>query len=135
MPIKPIRSEQDYDNARARIDEIWDSTPGTPESDELDILAILVEAYEEEHHPIDPPDPVEAILFRMDQMGWTRKDLEPFIGRRGRVSEVLGRKRPLTLKMIRNISENMGISADILIGEYDLEPGSGSMDDHNRIGS
>jgi len=92
MDVKPIRTEQDYDDALARIEEIWDAEPGTPESDELDVLSILVEAYEEEHHPIDPPDPIEAIKFRMEQTRLTRKDLEPFIGHRGQAAEVLNRK-------------------------------------------
>ena len=123
MDIRPIRTEQDYDTALARIEEIWDAEPGTQESDELDLLSILVEAYEEEHHPIDPPDPIEAIKFRMEQMGLTRKDLEPFIGHRGRVAEVLNRKRGLSIDMIRNLSEGLGIPADVLIEKYPLQPG------------
>jgi HTH-type transcriptional regulator/antitoxin HigA len=121
MDVKPIRTEQDYNDALARIEEIWDAEPGTPESDELDVLSILVEAYEEEHHPIDPPDPIEAIKFRMEQMGLTRKDLEPFIGHRGRVAEVLNRKRGLSIEMIRNLSEGLGIPADVLIESYPLQ--------------
>lgn len=121
MHIEPVRTEEDYDAALARIEEIWDAGPGTPESDELDILAILVEAYEREHHPIDPPDPIEAIKFRMDQMGLTRKDLEPFIGHRGRVAEVLNRRRGLSLDMIRNLSEGLGIPAEVLIERYPLQ--------------
>jgi HTH-type transcriptional regulator/antitoxin HigA len=121
MDVKPIRTEQDCNDALARIEEIWDAEPGTPESDELDVLSILVEAYEEEHHPIDPPDPIEAIKFRMEQMGLTRKDLEPFIGHRGRVAEVLNRKRGLSIEMIRNLSEGLGIPADVLIESYPLQ--------------
>jgi len=121
MDIRPIRTEEDYDTALARIEEIWDAEPGTQESDELDLLSILVEAYEEEHHPIDPPDPIEAIKFRMEQMGLTRKDLEPFIGHRGRVAEVLNRKRGLSIDMIRNLSEGLGIPADVLIEKYPLQ--------------
>ncbi len=122
MDIEPVRTEEDYNAALARIEEIWDAVPGTPESDELDILAILVEAYEREHHPIDPPDPIEAIKFRMDQMGLTRKDLEPFIGHRGRVAEVLNRRRRLSLDMVRNLSEGLGIPAEVLIERYPLRP-------------
>lgn len=123
MDVKPIRTEKDYNTALARIEEIWNAEPGTQESDELDVLAILVEAYEEEYYPIDPPDPIEAIKFRMEQMGLTRKDLEPFIGHRGRVAEVLNRKRGLSLDMIRNLSEGLGIPADVLIEKYPLQPG------------
>lgn len=123
MDIRPIRTEEDYDTALARIEEIWDAEPGTQESDELDLLSILVEAYEEEHHPIDPPDPIEAIKFRMEQMGLTRKDLEPFIGHRGRVAEVLNRRRGLSIDMIRNLSEGLGIPADVLIEKYPLQSG------------
>jgi len=122
MDIEPIRTEADYDAALTRIEEIWDVEPETPESDELDILATLVEAYEREHHPIDPPDPIEAIKFRMDQMGLTRKDLEPFIGHRGRVAEVLNRRRGLSLDMIRKLSEGLGIPAEVLIERYPLQP-------------
>jgi HTH-type transcriptional regulator / antitoxin HigA len=121
MDIKPIRTEADYEAVLARIEEIWDAETGTPESDELDVLAILVEDYEERHHPIPPPDPIEAIKFRMKQMGLNRKDLEPYIGTRGRVSEVLNRKRSLSIDMIRNLSEGLGISADVLVAQYELE--------------
>lgn len=121
MDVKPIRTEEDYDAALARIEEIWNAEPGTPESDELDVLSILVEDYEEKHHPIDPPDPIEAIRFRMEQMGLTRKDLEPFIGHRGRVAEVLNRKRPLSIGMIRKLSAGLGISSDVLVAKYSLE--------------
>lgn len=121
MDVRPIRTEDDYDAALARIEEIWDAEAGTPESDELDVLSVLVEAYEEEHHPIDPPDPIEAIKFRMEQMGLSRKDLEPFIGHRGRVAEVLNRKRGLSLDMIRNLTEGLGISTEVLVAKYDLE--------------
>jgi HTH-type transcriptional regulator/antitoxin HigA len=115
MEIKPIRTEEEYRSALARLGEVWDAEPGTPESDELDVLSVLVEAYEDEHYPMDPPDPIEAIKFRMDQMGLTRKDLEPYIGSRGRVSEVLARKRRLSLDMIRNLNEKLGIPAEVLI--------------------
>jgi HTH-type transcriptional regulator/antitoxin HigA len=121
MDITPIRSEADYESALERIEEIWDAESGTPESDELDVLSILVEDYEEKHYPIPPPDPIEAIKFRMEQMGMTRKDLEPYLGSRGRVAEVLNRKRGLSIEMIRNLSQGLGISADVLVGQYPLE--------------
>lgn len=123
MEIKPIRTEQEYRTALARLGEIWDAEPGTPESDELDVLSVLVEAYEDEHYPMDPPDPIEAIKFRMEQMGLSRKDLEPYIGSRSRVSEVLTRKRRLSLDMIRNLNEKLGIPAEVLIARYSLESG------------
>src|SRR6516165_2197557 len=99
--IKPIRSEADYEAAVADIERVWGARSGTPEGDRLDVMATLIDAYENEHHPIDPPDPIEAIKFRMEQQGLTRKDLEGIIGTRTRVSEVLGRKRGLSISMIR----------------------------------
>lgn len=120
MDVKPIRTEEDYEAALARIEQIWDAEAGTVESDELDILSILVEAYEEEHHPVDPPDPIEAIKFRMEQMGLTRKDLERYMGSRGRVAEVLSRKRRLSIDMIRRLNEGLGVPADVLIAKYPL---------------
>ena len=121
MDIKPIRTEEECGLALKRLEEIWDAEPGTPESDELDILSVLVEAYEEEHHRIDPPDPVEAIKFRMEQMGLSIQDLEAQIGSRAEVSEVLTRKRGLSLDMIRNLNEKLGIPAEVLIAKYPLE--------------
>ncbi len=121
MDIKPIRTEKEYEIALARLEEIWDAKSGTPESDELDVLSILVEAYEEEHHRIDPPDPIEAIKFRMEQMGLSTQDLEPQIGSSTEVSEVLTRKRSLSLDMIRNLNEKLGIPAEVLIAKYPLE--------------
>ena len=115
MDIKPIKTEQDYQVALAEVERLWDAEPGSEAGDRLDILVTLIEAYEARHHAIDPPDPIEAILFRMDQQGLSRKDLERFIGRRGRVSEVLNRKRGLSLPMIRRIHETLGIPTDILI--------------------
>lgn len=115
MDIKPIKTEADYDAALREIDRLFDAEENTPEDDRLDVLITLVEAYEEEHYPVPPPDPIEAIKFRLDQQGLTRKDLEPLIGRRGRVAEVLNRKRPLTLPMIRRLNAALKIPADILI--------------------
>lgn len=116
IPIHPIRNEKDYDRAVARIGHLISAAPDTPEGDELNVLATLVDAYEAKHYLMDAPDPVVAIQFRMEQQGLTRKDLEPMIGSRARVSEVLNRKRSLTLEMVRRIVSGLGISADALIG-------------------
>lgn len=116
MDIKPIKNEADYDAALAHIEMLMDAEIDTPEGDELDVLVTLVEAYEAKHHPIDPPDPVEAILFRMEQGGLDRKALEPYIGRSGRVSEVLNRKRPLSIDMIRRLWKGLHIPLESLIG-------------------
>ena len=113
--LKPIRSEKDYERALAEVEELWGAKSGTPKGDRLDILATLIEVYEAEHYPMDPPDPVEAIKFRMEQQGLTRKDLEEILGTRTRVSEVLNRKRGLSINMIRALHEKLGISAEILI--------------------
>ena len=113
--IQPIRTEDDHRAAVARIAKIIGAAAGTPEADELDVLATLVDAYETKHFPMDAPDPITAIEFRMEQQGLTRKDLEPLIGSRARVSEVLNRKRNLTLEMVRRVKFGLGISADLLI--------------------
>lgn len=115
MQVRPIRTENDHEAAIQRIGELISAAPGSPEADELDLLATLVDAYESKHYPMDAPDPIAAIEFRMEQLGLTRKDLEPLIGSRARVSEVLNRKRRLTLEMIRKLKTGLGISADILI--------------------
>ena len=113
--IKPIRTETDYDAALAEIDMLMDAEPGSPEGDRLDILVTLTEAYEAQHWRIDPPDPIEAIKLRMQQRGLTRQDLEKVLGSKSRVSEVLARKRPLTLEMIRQLHALWGIPAESLI--------------------
>lgn len=115
MSVRPIRSEADYDAALAEIEKLWGARSGTPEGDRLDVLATLVDAYEAEHVPMDPPDPIEAIRFRMEQQGLTRKDLERVLGTRTRVSEILNRKRSLSIGMIRRLHAELGISADVLI--------------------
>lgn len=115
MQIRPIRTEQDHRAAVARIEKLMSALPDTPEGDELDVLATLVDAYEAKHHAIDAPDPVTAIQFRMEQQQLSRKDLEPLIGSRARVSEILTGKRPLTLEMVRRVKGGLGISADLLI--------------------
>ncbi len=116
IPIHPIRSEKDHERAVARIGQLISAAPGTPEGDELDVLATLVDAYEAKHFVMEAPDPITAIQFRMEQQGLTRKDLEPMIGSRARVSEVLNRRRSLTLEMVRRLKSDLGISADALIG-------------------
>jgi HTH-type transcriptional regulator/antitoxin HigA len=113
--LKPIRTEDDYKAASEEIERLWGAHIGTPEGDRLDILATLIDAYESEHYPMDPPDPIEAIKFRMEQQGLTRKDLEGLLGSRTRVAEVLNRQRGLSINMIRRLHEKLGISAEILI--------------------
>ena len=119
MDIRPIRSKADYKATLKEISALMELDPklGTPQGDRLDILATLVQAYEAKHLPISSPDPVEAIKFRMKQSGLSVKDLEPMIGKSNRVYEVLNRKRPLTLAMIRRLHQNLGIPADVLIGQ------------------
>ena len=113
--LKPIRTEADYNAALAEVERLWGAKSGTPEGDRLDVLATLIEVYEEKHHPMDPPDPIEAIRFRMEQQGLTRRDLEPMIGPRNRVADVLNRKRGLSIEMIRQLHDHLGISAEVLI--------------------
>jgi HTH-type transcriptional regulator/antitoxin HigA len=121
MQIKPIRTEADYQAALDKIERLLDAKPGTSEADRLEILTTLVEAYEEKHYPIPPPDPIEAILYQMESRGLSRRDLEPYIGSRARVSEILNRKRPLTVEMIRGLHKGLGISAEVLIQPYEIQ--------------
>lgn len=120
MEIKPIKTEADHEAALAEIDALMEVENDSPEGDRLDILVTLVEAWEARHYPIDDPDPVEAIVHRMEALGLDRKDLEPLIGTRARVSEVLGRKRPLTMAMVRRLHTALDIPAETLIKPYDL---------------
>ncbi|BCH34583.1 DNA-binding protein [Mesorhizobium sp. L-8-10] len=113
--LKPIRTEADYEAALAEVERLWGAKSGTPDGDRLDVLATLMEVYEAKHYPIDPPDPIEAIKFRMEQQGLTRKDLEPIFGTRNRTSEILNRKRGLSIEMIRSLHDKLGISAEVLI--------------------
>jgi len=113
--IKPIRTKKDYEAALGEVERLWGAKSGTPHGDRLDVLATLIDAYEAVHYPMDPPDPIEAIRFRMEQQGLTRKDLEPLIGTRTRVAEVLNRRRNLSIGMIRRLHEGLGISAEVLI--------------------
>ncbi|MEM7532183.1 MAG: transcriptional regulator [Chloroflexota bacterium] len=122
MDIKPIRTEADYEEALAEIDRLWGSPYGSPEGDKLDVLATLVEAYEEKHYPIEDPDPIEAILHQLESLGLTRNDLEPYMGPLERVTEILSRKRPLSLEMIRSLQAGLGLSAEILVQPYELQP-------------
>ncbi|MES2538807.1 MAG: transcriptional regulator [Pseudomonadota bacterium] len=123
MDLKPLRTADDYDAALKAVSPFFDHEPdeGTPDADRFEILVMLIEAYEHKHYPIAPPDPIEAIKFRMEQAGLTPKDLEPMIGRTNRVYEILARRRPLTLPMIRRLHENLGIPAESLIGEITVE--------------
>ena len=113
--LKPVRTPSDYKRALAELKKLWGTQSGTAAGDRLDILATLIDVYEAEHYPMDPPDPIEAIKFRMQQLGLTRKDLEPIIGTRTRVAEVLNRKRNLSIAMIRRLHEKLGLPAEILI--------------------
>jgi HTH-type transcriptional regulator / antitoxin HigA len=120
--VKPIRTKADYKAALAEIETLWGARSGTPRGDRLDVLATLIDAYEAEHHPIDPPDPIDAIRFRMEQQGLTRRDLEAIIGTRTRIAEVLNRKRPLSINMIRRLHERLGIPAEVLIRPSQKSP-------------
>ena len=113
--VKPIRTEADYDAAMADVAALWGAPNGTPEGDRLEVLATLIDAYEAKHHAMDAPDPIEAIIFRMEQQGLTRKDLEHIIGTRTRIAEVFNRKRSLSIAMIRRLHDRLGISAEVLI--------------------
>jgi len=115
MDIRPIKSEQDYKSAISRIEELWGAKMDTPEGDELDLLITLVESYEMKHYPIAPPDPIDAIKFRMEQMGMTSADMVKYLGSQSRVSEILNRKRSLTLGMIKSLYKGLKIPADILL--------------------
>lgn len=120
MRIRPIRTKADYRAALKEVERLWNADPGTPEGDIADVLTTLIEAYEAEHFPIAAPDPIAAIQFMMEQKGLTRRELEPAIGSRGRVSEVLGRKRPLTLPMVRALSSLLDIPTEVLAQPYQV---------------
>ncbi len=119
MEIRPIRTEADYQEALKEVERLFDAAPNTPEFDRLDILSTLVEAYEQIAYPIDLPDPIEAIQYYMEARGWSRRELESCIGSRARVSEILSRKRSLTLEMIRKLHQQLGIPAEVLIRPYE----------------
>jgi HTH-type transcriptional regulator / antitoxin HigA len=116
MEVKPIKTKRDYDRVLNEIESLMDARANTPDGDRLDVLATLAQAWEEKHHAVEAPDPVQAIQFAMEQRGLTRRDLEPYIGSRARVAEVLNHKRSLTLAMIRRLHNGLGIPAEVLIG-------------------
>ena len=115
MNIRPIKTERDYKLALKEIEGLMDAAPNSPEGDRLDVISALVAAWEEKHHAIEAPNPVDAILFTMEQRGLSRRDMEPYIGSRARVSEVLNYRRQLTLAMIRRLHTGLGIPAEVLI--------------------
>lgn len=118
MRIKPIKTEEDYHQAMERLEIIFDAKPGSSEGDELEVLGILIDEFENKHFPIDMPDPIEAIKFRMEQMGYSQTDLANIVGLKSRASEILNRKRKLSLEMIRQLHERMNIPTDVLIQSY-----------------
>ena len=120
MTIKPIHTEADYLAALAEIETLWDAPDGSPEADQLEVLSMLVEAYEKTAYPIQAPDPIDFLCYVMETRGLSRKDLESFIGPRGRVSDVLNRVRPLTLDMIRRLVSGLKLPATVLIQDYPL---------------
>jgi HTH-type transcriptional regulator/antitoxin HigA len=118
MNISPIRNETDYQKALKRLEKVFDAELGSKEGDELEVLSILIDNYEKEYHPIGMPDPIEAVKFRMEQLGMKQKDLAEIIGLKSRVSEILNRKRKLSLDMIRKLSEELSISTEVLVQKY-----------------
>ncbi len=118
MNLKPIKTKKDYQQALDRLEVIFDAKKRTPEGDELEILGILIDQYEKEHFPIDLPDPIEAIKFRMEQLGFTQTDLAKVVGLKSRASEILSKKRKLSLDMIRKLHEKLNIPTDVLIQPY-----------------
>jgi HTH-type transcriptional regulator/antitoxin HigA len=121
VEIRPIKTEADYEAVLAEIEELFEAEPDTPEGDRLEVLTTLVEAYEDVHYSIPSPDPIEAIRYYMESRGLVRRDLEPYIGSRARVSEILNRKRPLSLSMIRRLNKGLGIPAHVLIEPYEYQ--------------
>ena len=130
MNIKPIRTEEDYENALKEIEHLFDAQVGTPEEDKLEVLSILVDVYETEHYAIPLPDPIEAIEYHAERLNLSRKDLAEHIGSASRVSEILNRKRRLTMKMIRNLNIALDIPLEILTQDYELE---GQKREKNRV--
>ena len=118
MEIKPIKTEKDYNQALERLEIIFDAKKGSPEGDELEVLGILVDQYENDHFPIGMPDPIEAIKFRMEQMGYNQNDLANIVGLKSRASEILNKKRKLSLEMIRQLHDRLNIPTDVLIQTY-----------------
>lgn len=120
MELKPIKTRKDYRAALAEAEALWDAPEKSPEADRLEVLAMLIESYEQRHFPIKDPDPIEFLQHVMENRGLTRKDLEPYLGPRGRVSDILNRTRPLTLEMIRRLADGLKLPAEILIQPYEL---------------
>jgi HTH-type transcriptional regulator / antitoxin HigA len=133
MYIKPIKTEIDYKAALLEVEHLFNSAPNTPEGDRLEVLTTLLEAYEEEHYGFPAPDPIETILHYLESRGLSRCDLEPYIGSRARVSEVLNRKRPLTIYMIRKLHTGLGIPAEILIQPYSLQESAASENHRHNL--
>lgn len=125
MDVKPIHTQADHRDALAELERLWEAKPGTPEGDKFEVLATLVDVYEREHTPILPPDPIEAIKFRMEQEGVTRQDLAPMIGSRARVSEILNGQRRLTLRMIRQLNKQLRIPLEALVAETHVKSSGG----------
>jgi HTH-type transcriptional regulator/antitoxin HigA len=121
MQIKPIKTEVDYQAALAEVERLFDAEPNTPDGDALDVWTTLIEQYEDPHEAIPLPNPIEALLYHMESRGLSRRDLEPYLGSRARVAEVLNRKRPLSIEMIRKLHIGLGIPADVLIQPYTVE--------------
>ena len=121
MDIRALHNEADYDRALSRLKLLWDEAPGSPEHAELEVLGILIDAFEEEHHPIDPPDPIAAIRFHMEQASLTQSDLADLLGSPARASEILNKRRALTMDMVRKLHGVWGIPLESLIGEYKLD--------------
>jgi len=118
MQIRPIKTKADHRAALKKIERLMDAKSGTPAGDRLEILTTLIERYESQHEPVAPPNPVEALLYHMESRDLSRRDLEPYLGSRARVAEVLNRRRPLTIEMIRKLHAGLGISAEVLIRSY-----------------
>lgn len=120
MKLKPIKNKRDYQAALKQVEALWDAPLRSPEGDALELLTLLIADYEAKHEPIAPPDPIEFLHYVMDTRGLTRRDLEPYIGARNRVAEVLNRVRPLSLEMIRRLADGLKLPADVLIQPYEL---------------
>ncbi|HZO87717.1 MAG TPA: helix-turn-helix domain-containing protein [Chthonomonadaceae bacterium] len=118
MSLRPIKTEAEYEQVLKEIEALFEAQPDTPEGDRLEVLTTLVEAYERKHYPVLPPDPIEALLYHLESRGLTRRDLEPYLGSRARVAEVLNRRRALTIEMIRRLHNGLGIPAEVLIQPY-----------------
>lgn len=120
MDLKPIRTEAEHAEALAEVERLWGAPEGSAEADRLDVLALLIEAYESAHFPIEPPDPIDFLEYILDSRGLTRKDLEPYIGPRGRVADIMNRSRPLSIGMIRRLVSGLGLPADVMVRPYPL---------------